>query len=405
MEKGFARVVNQPKSSPTSSRPGPIDLQDLQMGLSTYFNDLPDPRVDRTKQHLLKDILVITILATIAGAVGWEDIENYGLSKQQWLEEFLELPNGIPSDDTFRRVFEKLDPKVLEQKLSQWLQQIMGSVLQEIIPIDGKSLRGSYDREKGLKNLHLVTAWASEQRLVLGQVKVEDHSNEITAIPALLKLIDISGAIITIDAMGTQTEIVRLIRHKKADYVVALKSNHPTLYHQVKDWFDTAKTQGFMGVEMSYDSRTEKGHHRVETRKVWAVSVAQLGGLYKQEKWAGLHTIVIVERVRHLWNKTTHEVQFYLSSLPVDAQLNGRAIRQHWGIENQVHWSLDVTFNEDKSRIRSLNSPQNFALVRRLALNALNQETTLQRSLRQKIKRAAMNNDYMMQILKCFCQG
>ncbi|MCZ0904568.1 ISAs1 family transposase, partial [Microcoleus sp. HI-ES] len=156
--------------------------------------------------------------------------------------EFLELPNGIPSDDTFRRVFEKLDPKVLEEKLSQWLQQIMGSVCQEIIPIDGKSLRGSYDREKGLKNLHLVTAWASGQRLVLGQVKVEDHSNEITAIPALLELLDIAGAIITIDAMGTQTEIVRLIRQKKADYVVALKSTHPTLYNQVKDWFETAKT-------------------------------------------------------------------------------------------------------------------------------------------------------------------
>lgn len=405
MEKGFARVVNQPKSSPTISRPGPIDLQDLQMGLSNYFDDLPDPRVDRTKQHLLKDILVITILATIAGAVGWEDIENYGLSKQKWLEEFLELPNGIPSDDTFRRVFERLDPKVLEQKLSQWLQQIMGSVFQEIIPIDGKSLRGSYDREKGLKNLHLVTAWASKQRLVLGQVKVEDHSNEITAIPALLELIDISGAIITIDAMGTQTEIVRLIRQKQADYVVALKSNHPTLYTQVKDWFETAKTQEFMGIEISYDSRTEKGHHRVETRKVWAVSVAQLGGLYKQEQWGGLRTIVIVERVRHLWNKTTREVQFYLSSLPVDAQINGRAIRQHWGIENQVHWSLDVTFNEDKSRIRSFHSPQNFALVRRLALNAVNTETTLKRSLRQKIKRAAMNNDYMMQILKCFCQA
>ena len=156
---------------------------------------------------------------------------------------------------------------------------------------------------------------------------------------------------------------------------------------------------------MSYDSRTEKGHHRLETRKVWAVSVVQVGGLYKQEQWVGLRSIVIVERVRHLWNKTTREVQFYLSSLPVDAQLNGRAIRQHWSIENQAHWSLDVTFNEDKSRIRSLNSPQNFALVRRLALNAVNQETTLQRSLRQKIKRAAMNNDYMMQVLKCFCQA
>lgn len=284
MEKGFDRVVNEPKSLAKPDRYQPISLQHLQACLSTYFDDIPDPRVDRTKQHLLKDILIITILATIAGAQGWEDIENYGLSKQQWLEEFLELPNGIPSDDTFRRMFEKLDPKVLEEKLSQWLQQIMGSVFQEIIPIDGKSLRGSYDREKGLKNLHLVTAWASAQRLVLGQVKVEDHSNEITAIPALLELLDIAGAIITIDAMGTQTEIVRLIRQKKADYVVALKSNHPTLYNQVKEWFETAKTQEFMGIEMSYDSRTEKGHHRLETRKVWAVSVAKVGGLYKQEQ-------------------------------------------------------------------------------------------------------------------------
>ena len=405
MGKGFDHVVNKPKSSRPADRSQPISMQHLQASLSNYLDDIPDPRVDRTKHHLLKDILAIAILAAIAGADGWEDIENYGLSKQQWLEEFLELPNGIPSDDTFRQVFEKLDPKVLKQKLSQWLQQIMGSVLEEVIPIDGKSLRGSYDREKGLKNLHLVTAWASEQRLVLGQVKVEDHSNEITAIPALLELIDIAGAIVTLDAMGTQTEIVGLIHKKKADYVVALKSNHPTLYHQVKDWFEMAKTQEFKGIEMSYDSRAEKGHHRVETRKAKAVSVAQFGGLYQQERWAGLRTIVIVERVRHLWNKTTREVQFYLSSLPADAQLNGRAVRQHWGIENQLHWSLDVTFNEDKCRIRSLNSPQNFALVRRLALNAVNQETTLQRSLRQKIKRAAMNNDYMMQILKCFCQA
>jgi predicted transposase YbfD/YdcC len=175
--------------------------------------------------------------------------------------------------------------------------------------------------------------------LVLGQVKVEDHSKEITPIPALLEILDIAGAIITIDGMGTQTEIVRLIHQKKADYAVALKSNYPTLYNQVKGWFETAKTQEFLGIEMSYYSRTEKGHHRLETRKVCAVSLAKLGGLYKQEQWVDLRTIVMVERVRHLWNKTTHDVQFYLSSLPVDAQLNGRAIRQHWNIENQVYWS------------------------------------------------------------------
>ena len=173
MEKGFDRVVNEPKSSPKPDRSQPLSLQHLQACLSSYFDDIPDPRVDRTKQHLLKDILVITILAAIASAQGWEDIENYGLSKQQWLEEFLELPNGIPSDDTFRRVFEKLDPKVLEEKLSQWLQQIMGSVCQEIIPIDGKSLRGSYDREKGLKNLHLVTAWRADSVWYSGKLKLK----------------------------------------------------------------------------------------------------------------------------------------------------------------------------------------------------------------------------------------
>ena len=222
--------------------------------------------------------------AVIAGANGWEDMENYGISKLTWLKKFLKLPNGIPSDDTFRRVFEKLEPKILEQKLAQWINQLIGSIGQEVIPIDAKSLRGSYDREKGIKNLHLVTAWASEHRLVLGQVKVEDHSNEITAFPALLELIDITGAIITIDAMGTQAEIVRLIRQKKGDYLVTLKSHHPTLYNQVKTWFEMAKFQQFEGIEVSQDSRREKGHHRVEIRKVGAVPVAALGRLYKQEQ-------------------------------------------------------------------------------------------------------------------------
>ena len=289
--------------------------------------------------------------------------------------------------------------------MTEWVKQLIGPVVQQVIPIDGKSIRGSYDRKTGEKNLHLVTAWASKNRLVLGQVKVENHSNEITAIPALLELIDVTGAIITMDAMGTQTEIVRLIRQKKADYVVTLKKNNPTLYKQVKTWFETARANQFGGIEVSKDSRTEKAHHRIETRKVWAVPVGVLGGLYKQEDWTDIQTIVIVERFRYLWNKTTHEVQFYLSSLPVDAQLNGRVIRQHWSIENQEHWVLDVTFNEDRSRIRSLNSPRNLAVIRRMSLNAVNQETTLKRSLRQKRKRAAMNDEYMMLLLKSFCQG
>ncbi|NJK57280.1 MAG: ISAs1 family transposase [Pleurocapsa sp. SU_5_0] len=219
-----------------------------------------------------------------------------------------------------------------------------------------------------------------------------------------IRLIDVAGAIVTIDAMGTQTEIVRLIRTKKADYVLALKSNHPTLHSQVKNWFNSAIANNFEGITVSFDRRVEKGHHRTEKRLVRAVPLSEFGGLHKQEQWLGLQTIVMVERTRHLWNKVTHEVQFYLSSLPANAQNLGLAIRTHWGIENQVHWTLDVTFSEDHCRIRSGNSPRNLALLRRMALNALNRETTLKRSLRQKMKRAAMSNDYMMTVLQSFCQ-
>ena len=403
MGKGFGTAkAKQDKSAAQQPELTPIDQ--IQADLSDCFTEIKDPRVDRTKKHLLKDILVISILAVIAGAEGWEDIENYGLSKQQWLSEFLELPHGIPSDDTFRRVFERINPEALCKCLTQWVQQLIPSLEQKIVPIDGKCLRGSYDRERGIKALHLVTAWVAEQNLTLGQIKVEDHSNEITAIPALLELIDIQGAIITIDAMGTQTEIVRLIREKKADYVLTLKSNHPTLYFQIKDWFEATIANNFEGVKFSHDRRVEKGHHRTEKRLVWAVPLSEFGGLYKQEQWLGLQSIVMIERTRHLWNKVTHEVHFYLSSLPADAHVLGNAIRTHWGIENQVHWTLDVTFNEDKSRIRSLSAPRNFALLRRMALNALNLEKTLKRSLRQKSRRASMNNDYMMSVLHAFCQ-
>ena len=247
--------------------------------------------------------------------------------------------------------------------LSQWLPHLIGSLSGEIVPIDGKSLRGSYDRNQGIKALHLVTAWAGEQKLVLGQVKVEDKSNEITAIPALLELLDLQGAIITLDAMGTQTAIINHIQAKKADYVVALKANHPTLYTQVKNWFEQAQAHQFDGIQFSYDYRLEKGHHRLEKRWCWAVPLEAFGGLYQQAQWQGLQSIIMVKRVRHLWNKTTCEVQFYLSSLPADAQKIGNAIRKHWGIENQAHWILDVTFNEDQCRIRSGHSPRNGSLL------------------------------------------
>lgn len=363
MGKGFAPVLPTGNKAQLKPELPLTSINEIQASLLTYLQDIPDPRVSRTQKHLLTDILVIAILAVIAGAEGWEDMENYGLSKQSWLSEFLELPNGIPSDDTFRRVFERINPEALAKVLSQWLPHLIGSLSGEIVPIDGKSLRGSYDRNQGIKALHLVTAWAGEQKLVLGQVKVEDKSNEITAIPALLELLDLQGAIITLDAMGTQTAIINHIQAKKADYVVALKANHPTLYTQVKNWFEQAQAHQFDGIQFSYDYRLEKGHHRLEKRWCWAVPLEAFGGLYQQAQWQGLQSIIMVKRVRHLWNKTTCEVQFYLSSLPADAQKIGNAIRKHWGIENQAHWILDVTFNEDKSRIRSGHSPRNGSLL------------------------------------------
>jgi predicted transposase YbfD/YdcC len=407
MAQSFDTLLGKPAKSPRKKpKKKPLaSIQEIQDSLLSYVAQIKDPRVARTQKHKLTDILIIALLAVIGGGEGWEDMENYGIAKEQWLREFLELPNGIPSDDTFRRVFERIQPESLEKCLSQWLRAIMGSLQGEIVPIDGKNLRGSYDRNQEKSALHLVTAWASEQRLVLGQVKVEDHSNEITAIPALLELLDVQGAIITLDAMGTQTKIVQQIRQKNADYLVTLKANHPTLFSQVKQWFQAQRASHFRGINHDYYTSVEKGHHRLEKRYVWAVPITAFGGLYQQHSWDGLQTIVIVERIRHLWNETTHEIQFYLTSLPPDAQFLCRAIRTHWIIENQLHWTLDVTFAEDRCRIRSFHSPRNLALLRRLALNALNQETTLKRSLRQKRKQSAMNNHYMVTVLNAFCQA
>ena len=376
MAKGFANQSKLELKNKSKQFTEIKSLEEIQKNLFEVFEVIQDPRVKRTQKHNLKDILAIAILAVIADAKGWEDIENYGICKYSWLKEFLELPNGIPSDDTFRRVFERINPEELEKIFAKFIRELNGEFVGEVIPIDGKNIRGSYDREKGIKSLNLVTAWASKHQLILGQVRVENKSNEITAIPTLLNLLDISGAIITIDAMGTQTKIVEQIREKNADYVLALKENHPTLYNQVKQQVEFFKTQDLKSQGISYDYRIEKGHHRIEKRHVWAMPVTLFKNLHNQDKWLGLKTIIVVERARHLWNKTTHEVQFYLSSLPPNAQKLGKIIRQHWEIENQVHWILDMNFDEDKCRIRSGKSPHNFSLLRRLALNMLRLENT-----------------------------
>lgn len=265
--------------------------------------------------------------------------------------------------------------------------------------IDGKTLKQSYDRNHKLKALHVVSAWASEHRLVLGQVKVDGKSNQITAIPSLLEMLEIAGCIITIDAIGCQKEIAAQIINKKADYVLALKTNQGNLYAQVAQWFEQARCNDFAGIEESYYQTIESGHHRLETRQYWSVPVASLGNLHNQAQSKGLQSVVMVVSERRLWNKTTCEVRFYISSLASDAQVLAQATRGHWRIENTVHWTLDVTFKEDASRIRKDHAAENFALLRRMTLNLLNQEKTFKGSNRMKRYKAAMDNDYLLKII------
>ena len=307
--------------------------------MSLVFSEIEDPPVERTPVHFLTDILIIGILSVIAGGKGWEDMENYGLSKYDWLEQFLALPEGIPSADTFRWVFEPINPKVFERCFRRWVESIVEAAGALVIPIDGKTLNGSYNREHVKSALHLVSACSSEHRLVLAQVKQNGKSNEIKAIPALLELLDMAGCIITIDAMGTQTAIASQILNAKADYVLALKGNHPTLYGQVKNWFEQQLSQGFKGIIYSYDKRVDKGHYCTEKRQIWCVPISQLQTLHNQDNWVGLKCVVMVVRVRNrnLWNQTSREVQFYLTSLNCDTRNLGQVIRLHWGVENGLH--------------------------------------------------------------------
>ncbi len=303
MVKGFGSLPNTPvKKAQSASLQSATDCTEVQAQLMEHFGELNDPRNGQGVLHPFLTIIMIALLATIGGAQGGEDIETYGLSHQRWLGSFLTLPFGIPKADTYRRVFEKISPSAFERSFQSWLKSLVTDLGVQVIPIDGKTLIGSYDRNQRQSALHTVSAKASENRLFLGQVKVDAKSNEIRAIPALLELLDISGCIITIDAMGTQHEIARCLRAKGADYVLALKANHPTLFAQVKQWFEIAPANDFEGIEHSDDIRVETGHHRTEKRQVWAVAVEQMGELYKQTEWAGLPCVVTVVRTRHLWN-------------------------------------------------------------------------------------------------------
>jgi predicted transposase YbfD/YdcC len=390
MRKGFGAL----QLGPREERAGRL----LRQSVIRHFQSVEDPRIERTKRHNLMAVITIALLAVLSGADGFVAIETYGRAKQEWLCRFLDLSGGIPSHDTFARVFAAINPEEFESSFRSWVGTITERLGINVLNVDGKTSRGSYDREKGLKALHTVSAWSSEHQMVLAQQKVDGKSNEITAIPLLLKLLDLKGTVVTLDAMGTQTAIAREIKQAGGEYVLALKDNQGNLSKQVKGWFASAEAKEWSGIEYGYDKTVTAEHHRIETRQVWVVAVSQLPPLYRQELWTGLQSLVMLKSTRVLWNKTTTDVRCYISSLEADAQRHQQVIRSHWGIENSLHWVLDVTFNEDASRVRSGYAPQNLGLLRRLSVNLLKREPS-KLSLKMKRYKAGMDNDFLLKIL------
>jgi len=356
-----------------------------------YFAELRDPRVERNREHLLEEVLLIAIAAVLSGAESWNDIADYGKAKLLWLKTFLALPAGIPSHDTFNRVFAALDPEELEKGFVAWVGSIAKLTAGEVVAIDGKALCGT--REPGTKAIvHMVSAWAEGNGLVLGQRKVDEKSNEITAIPKLLDALALSGTVVTIDAMGCQRSIAAKIVEKKADYILAVKENQGGLLNGIRDSFRMLEAD-------AVQEEIDCGHGRVESRRCSVL--ADLSLVEKAVEWPSLQGLVRIEAERHhkATGKTERETRFYITSLKPDAARLNRAIRQHWGIENKLHWVLDVGFGEDLSRKRAGHSAQNFSLLNRIALNILKQDKSSKRGIKGKRLNAAWDHPYLLKLL------
>ena len=368
--------------------------------ISEHFSEIKDPRIDRKKLHQLIDIITITLCAVIAGAETWSDIELFGQCKYNWFKSFLELPNGIPSHDTFNRVFTRLDPKQLEKCFEDWVKSIKNLLSSEQIAIDGKTLRHSYDNNSEQKPIIMVSAWARESGLVLAQRKVDKKSNEITAVPELLKALELSGAIVTLDAMGCQTKIVNQIINQKADYLITLKKNQGGLYKRVDELFQLALSQDKINSESSNYSVFESGHGRTENRNYHVLNnVSEI--VDEKQKWSNLNSVVRVEYLRQLKNgKTKLETRYFITSLSQSAEKLADYIRGHWSVENQLHWVLDVNFNEDDSRIKKDNAPENLAVIRHIALNILKKDKNSKYSFKGKRNKAGWDDDYLLHLLK-----
>jgi len=376
-----------------------------RLSLVAHFAVIVDPRIERTRDHQLVDILVIAICTLLCGGETFYDMEEFGLAKFDWFKTFLHLPNGIPSHDTFNRVFAALDPHEFLDCFLRWTQALRETIAQEIVSIDGKALRRAYDQKENLK--YIVSAWAQENNLVLGQLKVEDKSNEITVVPELLRVLELSGCIVTLDAMGCQKNTAKEIKEADADYVLALKGNQETVHQEVQQFLDDVlaeqKTWRPPGVKPSpaaaklavYET-VEKDHGRLETRRYYQSD--QIEWFADRQRWEGLKSVGMVESIREIKGQRTIERRYFLSSLPLDVPLFARAVRSHWNIENKVHWVMDVCFREDQSRARSGHAAENLAMLRRLALNMLKREKK-KRSIKGKMLNASWDHAYLLKFL------
>lgn len=354
----------------------------------SYIEELEDPRIDRKKLYPLSEVLLIVLTAVICGAEGWEDIADFGLGKLEYLRKFLPFENGAPSHDTIRRVMINLNPGAFESCFISWVKSLR-DIIGEVIAVDGKTVRRSHKRNEGKEAIHMVSAFAANARLVLGQKKTRDKSNEITAIPELLNLLDISSSIITIDAMGCQKEIAKIIIDKKADYILALKGNQGTLYEDVALFLQ--------GTDYSHATceKTDAGHGRIEIRK--AKISSDVSWLKPHHNWQGLSSIAMIESTRIIGDKETKETRYYITSLPQNAELFLDSVRSHWAIENSLHWTLDMTLREDESRIRSSNAQQNLVIIRHAALNMLNQAKAKMKNM--SVKRLRKNAGWVDSIM------
>jgi len=362
-----------------------------------HFGQLQDPRINRKKRHSLIDIAGVTVCAVIAGADGWMDVERFGRSKEIWLRTFLELPNGIPSHDTFGRFFALLNPVAFQQCFIDWVRAVHQTV-EGVVAVDGKTARRSHDHAKGKKAIHVVSAWATANGVALGQTKVDDKSNEITAIPELLRLLDINGCLVTIDAMGCQREIAQSILDAGADYLLAVKDNQQTLCEDVEQEFNEAMADDFAHMECQHYETLEKGHGRIEKRQYWYTN--DIEGLGTAQRWPGLAGMAMCRATRTVKGETSVENRYFITSgVHRDVIKIAAAIRAHWQVENSLHWVLDVAFNEDQCRIRTGYAAENLATIRRLALNVLKTNTTKKGGVKAKRLQAAWDNDYLREIL------